>query len=214
MFGAPHADTGDVHPAGSRTAASLAAALLVVLGAWVNPEQAFACECAGISTSRALRQADAVFRGTLVESTDVGRGDDARSDLHFRVDTVYKGTAYRDQLVATTRDKQDCGLHPRPNSTWVVFATEGMQGRGDEAVSRLLTSVCSGNLPDGTAPAQLGPGRPPVQGRSDREEAAVNADRALTRWVGRLGIAALAVVVLGGVGLTFVWRTGGRPPPV
>ena len=201
-----------MHPARYRTAAFLAAVLLVVLGAWVSPAKAFACECAGISTSRALRQADTVFRGTLVDSTDVGRGESARSDLRFRVDTVYKGTAYRDQVVATTRDKQDCGLHPRLDSTWVVFATEGVQGRGDEAVSRLMTSVCSGNLPDGTAPAQLGPGRPPVPGRSDREEVAVHTDRVLTRWVGRAGIAALVVVVLGGVGLAFVWRTGRRTP--
>jgi len=208
----PRAETDEVQPAAARAGAFLAAVLLVVLGAWVSPTKAFACECAGISAGRALRQADAVFRGTLVDSTDVGRGAGARSDLRFRVDTVYKGTAYTEQVVATTRDKQDCGLHPRLNSTWVVFATEGVRGRGDEAVSRLVTSVCSGNLPNGTAPAQLGPGRPPVEGRSDREEVAVNADRALTRWLGRLGVATLVVVVLGGVGLAFVWRTGGRSP--
>ena len=208
MHAVPPADTDGVHRAVPRTAALLAALVLALLGGWVSPAKAFACECAGISTTRALRQADAVFRGTLVGRSDVGRGDDARTDLRFRVDRVYKGTAYREQVVATTRDKQDCGLQPPMDSTWVVFAVEGVQGSGDEAVLRLVTTVCSGNLPNGASPAVLGAGQPPVEGRSDREEAAVTTDRVLTRWVGGVGVAALVVVVLGGVGLALVWGPG------
>lgn len=208
MFAAPRADTGEVHRAGPRTAALLAALVLVVVGGWASPEKAFACECAGISTARAVRQADAVFRGTLVDRTDVGRRGEARTDLRFRVDRVYKGTVYSEQVVATTRDKADCGLQPRVDSIWVVFAVEGVQGSGDDAVSRLVTSVCSGNLTGRAPPDVLGAGRSPVEGRSDRAEVATTADRALTRWLGRVGVAALGVVVLGGAGLALIWRPG------
>ena len=196
---------------GLRSVPLLAALLLATLGVWVSPGTAFACDCAGISTARALRQADAVFRGTVVGRDDVGRGREARTDLRFRVDAVYKGTAYTEQVVATPRDAKGCGLAPAQGSTWVVFALEGIEGTGDDAVSRLVTTLCSGNLPDGAAPALLGQPRPPREGRSDREEQATNVDRTLTSWLGGVGIAALAVLWLGGAGLAYLWRPG-RPP--
>ncbi len=37
---------------------------LVALAAVVNPERAFACDCQGITTRRALAQSDAAFVGT------------------------------------------------------------------------------------------------------------------------------------------------------
>jgi len=197
----------------SRVVALLAALVLLGLGSWVSPAAAFACDCAGLSTARALRQADAVFRGTLRDRDDVGRGGDARTDLRFSVVTVFKGTVHAEQVVATVRgDQARCGLRPEVGSSWVVFAVEGVAGEGDEAVERLVTGLCSGNLPGESTPVLLGPGRPPLAGRSDREEAAVGTDRALTRWLGRLGVGALVVVVLGGAGLALAWRRGPAGP--
>ena len=189
----------------------VAALLLLTLGLWLDARPAAACDCAGISPGRALRQADAVFRGTVLDRDDVGRGDDARTDVRFRVDQVYKGSVYREQVVATPRDDKGCGLSATKGSTWVVFAVEGIEGSGDDAVNRLITTVCSGNRGSGDAPALLGRPRPPVEGRSDREERSTKTDRALSRGLEIVGVAGLALVVVAGAGLALIWRT--RQPP-
>ena len=200
------ADTGGVNRLGARTLVLLGALVLATLGAWSDPTPAFACDCARVSTSRALRQADTVFRGTVVSSDAVGRGEDARTDIRFRVDGVFKGTAYAEQVVATPRTDPSCGLPATVDRTWVVFAVDGVEGSGDEAVARLVTSACSGNIPSGTAPVLLGRARPPLEGRSDREEQSTNADRALTRGLRVAAVAGLALVVLAGAGLALIWR--------
>ncbi|CAA9317332.1 MAG: hypothetical protein AVDCRST_MAG61-2059 [uncultured Friedmanniella sp.] len=194
----------------SRVAALLAVLVLTVLHAWVTPRSASACDCMSISTPRALRQADAVFRGTVTDLDAVGRRGNARIDVRFRVDAVYKGSAFREQVVATPHSPAACGLSPEVGSTWVVFARQGVEGRGEEAVARLVTTVCSGNLGSATAPAVLGEGRPPAEGSSDREERAYRTDRTLTRWLG-VGAAVVAGgLVLGAVGLALLWRSGRR----
>ena len=197
---------------GRRASGLLAALVLSLLGAWVAPAPASACACAGISPGRALRQADAVFRGTVTGTDDVGRGSDARTDVRFRVDTVWKGAVFSEQLVATPQDAAGCGLEPAVGSMWVVFARSGVEGRGDDAVARLVTTLCSGNVASGAAPADLGPGQIPRPGRSDREERAVRTDRALTRWLSVAGVAGAVVLVAAGLGLVVLWRPG-RPRP-
>jgi hypothetical protein len=206
VFDRACADTGGVIRLGARALTLLAALVLTTLGAWSDPLPAFACDCARISTARALRQADTVFHGTVVSTDDVGRGKEARTDLRFRVDAVYKGTAYAEQVVATTRVEPSCGLAAEVDSTWVVFALEGIEGTGDEAVSRLITSTCSGNLASAGAPALLGRSRPPLPGQSDREERSTNVDRSLTSGLKAAGVVGLLLVVLGGAGLAWVWR--------
>jgi hypothetical protein len=194
---------------GARSLALLAALLLATLGAWVDATPAAACDCAPISSSRALRRADVVFRGTLLTSEEVGRGTDARTDLRFRVDAVFKGTAYREQVVATPRDDHGgCGVLPKAGSAWVVFALDGIEGTGDDAVSRLITTACSGNLSTGVAPAVLGRPGPPIEGRSDREEASTNTDRALSRGLRVVGLTGLGLAVVVGIGLALIWRPG------
>jgi hypothetical protein len=172
------------------------------------PSKAYACDCPGISTSRALRQSVAVFRGTVLEKESVGRGDDARTDIRFEVDSVYKGIVFREQVVASPKGSEACGLDPEIGSTWVIFATEGMEGTGDEAVRRLITTLCSGNVPSGAAPSILGEGRRPLDGESDREEQSLNTDKALTRGFTIGGIALLSLIALAGVGLALLWRPG------
>lgn len=189
---------------------ALAAALMlgVLAVVLVPPIKAYACDCPGISTTRALRQSTAVFRGTVMDKESVGRGDDARTDIRFEVDSVYKGTVFREQVVASPKDAAACGLDPKVGSTWVIFATEGIEGTGNDAVNRLVTTLCAGNVPSGTVPSILGDGRPPLFGASDREEQSLNTDKALTRGLTIGGIALLGVVALAAVGLAALWRPG------
>ena len=195
----------------SRLAALLAVLLLAVLHAWATPQPASACDCLDLSTPRALRQADAVFRGTVTDTEEVGRRGDARIDVRFRVDAVYKGSVFRDQVVATPRNPVACGLGPEVGSTWVIFARQGVEGSGDDAVARLVTTLCSGNLASASAPALLGDGRPPTEGSSDREERAYRTDRTLTRWLGIVAAVGTGGLVLAALGLALLWRPGRRP---
>lgn len=187
----------------------LAAVLLGTCAAIVDTTKAFACSCAGISTNRALREADAVFRGTVVSKEVVGRGDTARTDIRFAVDRVYKGAVFREQIVASRHDEDACGLDPDVGSTWVIFAIEGIEGQGDRAVNRLITTLCSGNLPTGIPPPLLlrSP-RPPLDGASDREERSTNTDRVLTHGLAIAGIGALVVGAIAVIGLGVIWRPG------
>ena len=191
-----------------RWLALFAAGLACLLGAFADPEPAFACECSPVTTARAARQADAIFRGTVTDLRDVDRGEDARTDIRFEVDAVYKGVVYREQVVASPQDGAACGLTPKLGSTWVIFAIAGIQGRGDEAVLRLVTDTCRGNLPNVSPPTLLGRPYNPVPGASDREERATGADRALTRG---LAIGAIGLLFLGAItvtGLVVLWRPG------
>jgi hypothetical protein len=187
--------------------ALVASLLLGTCLAIVDTTEAFACSCAGISTNRALREADAVFRGTVSSKERVGGSGDARIDIRFMVDQVYKGTVYRQQVVASSLESDACGLDPEVGSTWVIFAIDGIEGEGDRAVSRLITTLCSGNLPTAIAPPVLlrNP-RPPLDGASDREERSTNTDRILTNGLAIAGIGALAIVALGVIGLAVIWR--------
>jgi hypothetical protein len=191
-----------------RLLALVASLLLGTCVALVNTTEAYACSCAGISTNRALREADAVFRGTVSSKEPVGRAANARIDIRFTVDRVYKGTVYREQVVASSRDSDACGLDPEIGSTWVIFAIEGIEGDGDRAVSRLITTLCSGNLPTGIAPPALHNPRRPLDGASDREERSTNTDRILTRGLKVAGIGALVVATLAVLGIGVLWRPG------
>ncbi len=191
-----------------RWLALVAVGLLGLLGALVDPTPAYACECTPITPSRAARQADAIFRGTVTDLRKVGRGEDARTDIRFEVDVVYKGSVYREQVVASPRDGAACGLAPALGSTWVIFAIEGIQGSGDEAVLRLVTDTCRGNLPAGSPPAGLGRPYEPLPGASDREERANEADRALSRGLAIGGIGLLFFGAIAVAGLVVLWRPG------
>jgi hypothetical protein len=188
--------------------ALVAAGLLGLFGALTDPTPAYACECTPITPSRAARQADAIFRGTVTDLRNVGRGEDARTDIRFEVDVVYKGSVYREQVVASPRDEAACGLTPRLGSTWVIFAIDGIQGSGDEAVFRLITDTCRGNLPTGSPPAGLGRAYEPMPGASDREERANDADRALSRGLAIGGIGLLVLGAIAVAGLAVLWRPG------
>ncbi len=183
---------------------------LVALTVVVNPQRAFACDCAGITTRRAAEQSDAVFVGRVLRVDEVGRGGDKRVDIRFGVQRVFKGTVYAEQVIASAPDAAACGLTPKAGSSWVIFATESVEGSGANPLYRLRTTVCSGNLPTATAPPILGTGGPPQPGASDREERATGTDAALTRGLVIAGVGALGLLALVGIGLAYLWRPSRR----
>jgi hypothetical protein len=188
---------------------ALVTALLLAGGlSVIRPERAYACSCVGISTRRALEESDAAFMGTVLRKTDIGHGTDARTDIRFQVGAVYKGTVYFDQVIASPRDSASCGLDPEVGSTWVIFAQIGIVGTRNDAVSRLITGLCHGNIPSGTAPTILGPPRLPLYGASDQEERSIKADKTLTRGLAIGGIAVLFFGALAAIGLGVLWRPG------
>ena len=192
-----------------RLSLALVALALVALACVVNPERAFACDCQGITTRRALSQSDAVFVGSVLRVDEVGgRDDGGRVDIRFQVDRVYKGTVFAEQVVASARDAAACGLTPKPGSNWVIFAVDGVEGSGSSTVYRLRTSVCSGNLPTASAPVILGAGVEPRPGASDREEKATSTDEALTRGLVIAGLGVLGLLGLIAVGVAYLWRPG------
>jgi hypothetical protein len=193
-----------------RLLALLAGVVLGLLGAATNPRPAFACECSPTTPTRAARQADAVFRGTVTALRKVDRGEGLRTDIRFQVDAVYKGSVYAEQVVSTPRKSAECGMTPEPGTTWVIFAIQGVEGSGDEAVARLVTDTCRGNLPTVNVPRALGTPRQPLPGASDREERATGTDRTLTRGLAAAGIAVLAVGAIAVAGLAVLWRPGRR----
>jgi hypothetical protein len=186
----------------------VAAGLLTVLGALADPKPAYACECLPVTPAGAAQQADAIFRGTVTAMRDVDRGENARTDIRFAVDQVYKGSVYRDQVIASPRDAAACGLTPRVGSSWLIFAIEGVQGSGNDAVLRLVTDSCRGNVPAVSRPATLGRPYDPLPGASDREERATGADRVLNRGlaIGGLGLLAFGAIAVAGLGV--LWRPG------
>jgi hypothetical protein len=202
------AETCKVRRLAPRLVALVASLLLGTCVALVDTTEAFACSCAGISTNRALHEADAVFRGTVINKEVVGRSERARTDIRFAVDRVYKGTVYREQVVASSRNSAACGLDPELGSIWVIFAIHGIEGEGDQAVNRLITTLCSGNLPSGIAPPLLRNPRPPLAGASDREERSTSTDRILTRGFAIAGIGALAIGAIAVIGIGLLWRPG------
>lgn len=194
-----------------RLCLALLALGLAVLSVVINPRPAMACDCTGISTRRAYEQADAVFVGTVLRVDEVGSRDGRRADIRFTVDRVFKGTVYAEQVVASAPDAAACGLTPRPGSNWVIFAVDAVEGNGSDAVFRLRTTVCSGNLPTSSAPRALGAGTEPRAGASDREERATGTDARLTRGLVIAGIGGLGLLALVGIGLAYLWRPGRRP---
>ena len=144
-----------------------------------------------------------MFVGTVLRVDEVGSRDGRRADIRFTVDRVFKGTVYAEQVVASATDAAACGLTPRPGSNWVIFAVDAVEGNGSDAVFRLRTTVCSGNLPTSSAPRALGAGTEPRAGASDREERATGTDTRLTRGLVIAGIGGLGLLALVGIGLAF-----------
>jgi Tissue inhibitor of metalloproteinase len=187
------------------------ATALACVAVVARPAPAWACSCIPLTTEDAVKNADAVFRGSVTSSDRIGHGPDARLQLRFEVTRVFKGRVYADQVVTTGVDSAGCGLAADLGADWIIFANETVEGSGERLVSRLSTSLCNGNLPGETMPSVLGRGQLPRPGASDTTEKIVATDRRVDRALQIAGLTALALLVLTGVGLAVLWRPGPRP---
>lgn len=195
----------------TRSVSLITALALALLALVIAPTSAYACSCMATTPARALRDSDVVFRGTVTEA-DLVRREGRRVDLRFQVEAVYKGEVYADQVVATEPNGGSCGLDATVGSTWVVFADQAVEGEGEDAVTRLVTDSCRGNLVKGQVPTVLGAPRPPVAGASDREERSARADRQVTRGVLIAGIGVLSFGLVAALALALAWRHGSARP--
>ena len=192
----------------ARVTSVVAALSLALLWAVVVPSEAHACSCSGISSRSALDRADAVFSGRVLSTDRVRKPGPGHNEIRFQVARVYKGDVYAQQVVTSPLGQGGCGINPQVDSSWVIFAEERIEGNGAEAVFRLVTEICSGNLPGSGVPLTLGRGQPPKDGESDREEKAVATDASVTRVLKVGGVVGLALALMAGVGLGFLWRPG------
>ena len=174
----------------------------------LSPPRAYACTCRGASNQSSAQRADAIFTGTVRSKNVVRKPAPGRTDLRFDVSAVFKGSVYAEQVVASPTGIDGCGINPAVGSAWLIFAEEGVEGSGDDAVLRLVTRLCSGNLPGSSAPGYLGSGRSPLPGASDRDEQASATDAALSRALRVVGVGALVLLVLSGVAVGLLWRPG------
>jgi len=98
----------------------LIAPALVVIGA----SSALACSCVPPrSDPKALREAAAVFSGTVVDRSDGEVGFDEIT-WTFAVDTVYKGDVLDTQDIETQTQGSACGVVFEERKRYVVFAHE------------------------------------------------------------------------------------------
>jgi hypothetical protein len=195
-----------VRPALTRLWSLLAATALAFVGAVVVIQPAYACSCRSLTTREALGAADAVFTGTVTKIDRKSAGDQSWSDYRFAVTRVFKGTVYVDQVISSERDSAACGLGAEVGSQWVVFAQQTVKGTGMDAVARLSTSLCSGNIAAADAPRVLGAGREPQPGASDREERASGTDDMLNSGILWLGVGLLVAGAALATWIGLAWR--------
>ena len=109
-----------------------------------------------------LQRADVVFVGEIVGDRSGMLG--AQRELTFKVDQVYKGEAYAEQLVVSSTSGDS--LNIAGTGQFLVLARYG-SSRTNGPAAKLTSDGCSGTRA-GPAPAALGAGRPPVAGSSAR----------------------------------------------
>lgn len=149
----------------------------------VVPTPAFACSCAfAANDQRNFDGAAVVFAGDLV--SDDGSLFGRTRTLTYRVQRVYKGSAFARQTVVTEESSASCGLERGAAGPYLVFA----QGDGAD---ELWAALCGGTRAGG-APAAFGPGVAPAAGSNDR--------RAVW-WIG-----SGALLVVAGLGMALARR--------
>ncbi len=136
--------------------------------------------------------ADVIFTGVLVadQSAKFGR----EREYTFRVDRVFRGAAFAEQIVASPAGSS-ISLELQVQQTYLVqakYPSEGAIG----PVARLVSDTCSGTRvinADNQAPTDLGTGQDPAVGTS----------RSFTsRFNGRIWMVAGVACILGAVVVT------------
>ncbi|NJP88233.1 hypothetical protein HCN51_01965 [Nonomuraea sp. FMUSA5-5] len=130
---------------------ALAAALLVGL-----PTAAHACSCADLTPALAVREADAVFTGTVTNVREEDRPGRPRV-YTFLADQVYKGTPAARITLTSNADSASCGYPFQRDGRYLVFAAVSSSGPAVEGVE-LSSGMCSGNVPVDRGTGPLRPG--------------------------------------------------------
>jgi hypothetical protein len=144
-------------------------ALLIMIallaGVWLLPAapRPATADCATQDETQLIKDADVIFTGTVVadEAAKLGR----EREYTVRVDKVYKGAAFGEQIVAT---QAGAGLELSVQQTYLVFA-DYPNGADTGPVARLEGDSCQGTRPltaDHPVPAALGSGHDPSIGSS------------------------------------------------
>ncbi len=103
-----------------------------------------ACSCASLTDDEALAEADVAFVGTLQEirvpDDVVTWSSDDPARFVFAVSAVYKGEAFEQQSVVTSRDGASCGLEVQrwPDSVGVRADRRARPGGGGGRLEPLL----------------------------------------------------------------------------
>jgi len=195
----PHR-AGAVHRSHARR--GLSGVVLLGLAWWLLAAGSVAaCSCAPLTDDEALAEADVAFVGTLQEiripDNVVSWSSDDPVRFVFAVTAVYKGEAFEQQSVVTSRDGASCGLEVAVGQTALVFArTEGSRLEVGEVTSNL----CSGTrslggepIPDSFgAPSSPEPGSS-ASGSDGRWRLSVDT------WIGAAIV--IAALGLGGAGI-------------
>ena len=174
---------------------TLLAYSLVVVAA----TQALACSCVPPQPDRkAVKEAAAVFTGSVVEVEDgVEIGMDPVT-WTFAVDTVYKGDVAAEQEITSHTQSAACGLVFKEQKRYVVFAyedEEGLLSRGD-----LTTNSCMNTRELDPAdklelqPIERNVGAPPPFAEPDEGRGPVEI----------VGIALVVLLAIGGA--IFAWK--------
>ena len=153
--------TGLLH---RRWAAWAVAFALAVLASLVGTALPAAAGCAYAEDDpRLIELADVVFTGEIIDDRTVQLG--TQREVTFRVDRVYKGAAYTEQIVTSDTNNSETltVTGPGPILVQARYRAEGTTGPD----VKLTANGCSGTRP-GVAPASLGPGAPPTPGFIDR----------------------------------------------
>jgi hypothetical protein len=123
---------------------------------------ACACSCVTFVPEEAVGRADAAFTGTVV-NVHTGdarpRGPIPPTVYTFRADHVYKGSPAAEYVVAANVHSSSCGYTFEMGTRYLVFATTGDSGLGEEVRDvSLFSSLCAGNVPvkAGTGPLRVG----------------------------------------------------------
>ena len=147
-----------------RWAAWAAAIALAVVACLFGTTLPAAAGCAYAEDDpRLVELADVVFTGEIIDDRTVQLG--TQREVTFRVDRVYKGAAYTEQIVTSDTNNSETltVTGPGPILVQARYRAEGTTG----PEIKVTANGCSGTRA-AVAPASLGPGAPPIPGFIDR----------------------------------------------
>ncbi|TYB65466.1 hypothetical protein FXF51_19885 [Nonomuraea sp. PA05] len=117
---------------------------------------AHACRCVDLSPAQTVRNADAVFTGT-VTGVRGGSGFGEPLVYTFRADQVYKGAPAARFTLTTSAASSSCGYTFGRSGRYLVFAASSSTGPVAEG-GELSSTLCSGNVPVASGSGPLRPG--------------------------------------------------------